>query len=314
MRTGDHVVQFYEHESELTDSVGRYLSDAVQAGAVAIVIATEAHRRAFAAELQLAGIDPAPACREGTLILLDAATTLASFMPEGRIDSVAFRAVVGSIVRRAGASGRPVRAYGEMVALLWDAGDVLGAIELEKLWNELGRELAFALLCGYHLDVCPGGRARGGVAGGLPSSLLGGARATRATILLRGIQRASPRSPPISPPSGNAPRLARHFVADALGRWGHANGVLDDAQLLVTELATNAVVHARSAVLGRGPPRRVRGPRLSPRRQSRQAEAPRGQPDSTFLAHGLRLVAALSADWGVDVTEDGKTVWAQLQR
>jgi len=46
--------------------------------------------------------------------------------------------------------GREVRAYGEMVALLWDAGDVLGAIELEKLWNELARDLNFSLWCAHH--------------------------------------------------------------------------------------------------------------------------------------------------------------------
>ena len=52
-------------------------------------------------------------------------------------------------MRRAAATGRPVRAYGEMVALLWEHGDVLAAIELEELWNDLGRELDFSLLCAY---------------------------------------------------------------------------------------------------------------------------------------------------------------------
>ena len=154
--TGDHVVHFYEHESELAETVGRYLIDAAQAGAVAIGIATEAHRHALVAELDAAGVDPAKGFRDGTLILLDAAATMASFMPEGRIDRDEFRQVIGSLVRQAGETGRPVRAYGEMVALLWDAGDVLAAIELEKLWNELGRELQFSLLCGYHSESVQG--------------------------------------------------------------------------------------------------------------------------------------------------------------
>jgi hypothetical protein len=46
---GEHVVQFYEDEPELARTVGRYVSETVQAGAAAIVIATEPHRRAFAA-------------------------------------------------------------------------------------------------------------------------------------------------------------------------------------------------------------------------------------------------------------------------
>ena len=70
-------------------------------------------------------------------------------MPDGRIDPKAFRRVIGSLLERAAAAGRPVRAYGEMVALLWEAGDVLAAIELEELWNDIARDHDFGLLCGY---------------------------------------------------------------------------------------------------------------------------------------------------------------------
>jgi hypothetical protein len=44
------------------------------------------------------------------------------------VDTDAFDEVVGGLVREASASGRPVRAYGEMVAVLWAAGDVAAAI------------------------------------------------------------------------------------------------------------------------------------------------------------------------------------------
>ena len=39
--------------------------------------------------------------------------------------------------------------YGEIVALLWAAGHVNAALELEGFWNELGREIPFSLYCGY---------------------------------------------------------------------------------------------------------------------------------------------------------------------
>ena len=54
---GEHVVQFYEDDSQLAQTVGGYLTAALEDGAVAIVIATEAHRRLFAAELEAAGVD-----------------------------------------------------------------------------------------------------------------------------------------------------------------------------------------------------------------------------------------------------------------
>jgi hypothetical protein len=82
---GEHVVRFYEDDRELARLVGRYLR-AVGAGSVAIVVATEAHRRAIVAELQAAGIDTTECARGGTLVLLDARATLARFMPQGRLD------------------------------------------------------------------------------------------------------------------------------------------------------------------------------------------------------------------------------------
>jgi anti-sigma regulatory factor (Ser/Thr protein kinase) len=45
--SGEHVVHFYEHDTELVAAVGTALTHAAQAGEVALVIATEAHRRAF---------------------------------------------------------------------------------------------------------------------------------------------------------------------------------------------------------------------------------------------------------------------------
>ena len=81
VRSGEHAVHFYEHDAELAKTVGRYLADAIDAGGSAVMIATETHRQAFEAELEAAGIDLAQAVADDTLVSLDAAQTLASFMP-----------------------------------------------------------------------------------------------------------------------------------------------------------------------------------------------------------------------------------------
>ena len=117
---GEHVVQFYE-EPELARTVGRYVSDTVQAGAAAIVIATDTHRRAFEAELEAAGIDVTSCLLDGTLILLDAAGTLREFMGNGRVDHEWFRRVIGSVVRQAGQTG------GASPRLWRDGGTALGS-------------------------------------------------------------------------------------------------------------------------------------------------------------------------------------------
>lgn len=310
--SGDHVVEFYEEDAELARTVGAYLTDAAQAGAVAIVVATEDHRRAFQAELTAAGLDAADACGDGRLVLLDAAEMLARFMPEGRIDGDAFHRVIGAVVRKAAESGRPIRVYGEMVALLWEAGDVLAAIELERLWNDLGRELEFGLLCAYHSEAVSGSEHADALQQicHLHSAVWHEPRRDHLNT------RAHPPAPAEVcgqfPATYNAPHDARHFVSEALSRWEGCDALLADAQLVVTELATNAVVHARSpfSVVARS---EHSGVRISVHDASSVAPTLRDRGLMAASGRGLRLVAAIAADWGVEITADGKTVWAQLR-
>jgi anti-sigma regulatory factor (Ser/Thr protein kinase) len=297
--TGEHVVQFYDHESDLARAVGAYLAQAVRAGDASIVIATPSHRAAFHEELAAAGLTPDEA-RSDAIVWLDAAETMARFMPDGRIDPETFRNVVGGLVRRAGQGGaaqggRPLRAYGEMVALLWDAGDVLAAIELEKLWNELAREYDFSLWCAYHghslavhqhadelHDVCC-----------LHTCVIEEATARFAA-------------------GADAPLAARRFASSVLTRRPYEARIeLADARLVVSELATNAVIHAGTpfAVSIRFTGSAVR---ISVRDgDSTQPVLRNGGPVS-LSGRGLHLVAAMAQAWGVDAGPDGKTVWAEL--
>src|SRR5579864_5992087 len=144
----EHVVKFYADDRDLTSVVVAYLGAALVAGEAVIVIAAPRHREAFRTGLASIGVDIEAAARDDRLYPVDAEETLSRIMVGGAPDPVAFDAVVGSLVRRAGAT-RGVRAYGEMVALLWDAGNVVGAIDLERLWNRLQQETSFSLLCAY---------------------------------------------------------------------------------------------------------------------------------------------------------------------
>jgi anti-sigma regulatory factor (Ser/Thr protein kinase) len=292
---GDHVVQFYERDAELAASVGAYLADALRSGAVAIVIADEAHRLTFDLQLRRAGLDVARALADGTLVPLDATATLTRLMRHGRVDRDAFRRVVGGEVAAALATGKPVRAYGEMVGLLWDDGNVPAAIELEALWGELQEELEFSLWCAYHSSSAMDSERTGALeeVRGLHSAVVSGR-----------LSRDFPAEP-------DSARAARRFVADTLAGWGVADEVSYDAQLVLSELATNAIVHARcpfSVTVG-SEDSRVRlevrdDSRAQPTLRPRQLAAPSGR--------GLQVVAALAREWGVERAVAGKTVWAEL--
>ncbi|MDB6163557.1 MAG: hypothetical protein JWL98_989, partial [Xanthomonadaceae bacterium] len=85
----------------------------------------------------------------GTYIALDAASTLSSFMVDGWPDEQRFFDVIGAVVAQAKQGGRTVRAFGEMVALLWAQGHNGATVRLEHLWNELIHEQSLALFCAY---------------------------------------------------------------------------------------------------------------------------------------------------------------------
>lgn len=101
---------------------------------------------------------------------------------------------------------------------------------------------------------------------------------------------------------------ARRFVRGELEAWG-APDLVDSAALATSELVTNAVLHAGTAV--RVSARAEAGcisvavgdedPQHAPRRDDGGLMAPSGR--------GIHLVELLASSWGVEVRESSKVVW-----
>jgi hypothetical protein len=152
----EHLLQLYgSDERRLTTNVGHYLSEGLKLGNGLLVIATKTHNEIFAAKMILADADPIAAVQDGRLVFLDAAETLARFMVRGQPDWAAFENIIGSAIGRLQA--RPdqtgLRAYGELVGLLWNAGRYSAANRLEIFWNKLLNSNHFNLYCAYPIDV-----------------------------------------------------------------------------------------------------------------------------------------------------------------
>ena len=155
MADTDHFVQFYDSDDYLADSIAGYAAAALRAGDAAIIIATAAHRSLVHNKLTTAGLDVARHVASGQYVSLDAAATLDRFMRDGDIDPTRFHAVIGSAMADLMRRHKRVRAFGEMVAVLWDQGNRDAAYDLEHRWNDLQREHAFCLFCAYPLRSFP---------------------------------------------------------------------------------------------------------------------------------------------------------------
>lgn len=114
-------------------------------------------------------------------------------------------------------------------------------------------------------------------------------------------------------PTAGSVRLARRRAVRLVGEWGWA-GLAGTAGLLVSELATNALLHgclrdrlfrvrlqltASTLRIEVSDPRGERLPRL------------RLPEDDECFGRGLLIVAELADRWGIEPRTVGKTVWAE---
>jgi anti-sigma regulatory factor (Ser/Thr protein kinase) len=122
----------------------------------------------------------------------------------------------------------------------------------------------------------------------------------------------TPAADAVFAPGVHAPADARHFLAGVICP-SHNAGVLHDAELLVSELVTNAVRHGT-------PPIRLQvecdeGHDMVVRVTDANPEPPRRlRPDAADESgRGMELVDIVSDDWGVELLPDGKQVWFRLK-
>ena len=109
---------------------------------------------------------------------------------------------------------------------------------------------------------------------------------------------------------------ARALAAGALLAWACPAPVVEDAVTVISELVTNAVVHAAPPVrlrLALADPPEGRTVRIEVSDGSPRPPQVRAPSTSAPGGRGLRIVAALTTRHGVLPTAGGKTVWAELR-
>jgi hypothetical protein len=294
----------YADDLAISQELVRFVEDGLVLGESTVVVANGAHRASLAA----GRADQPPIGDNDFLLVADAAETLETFMVEGVPDPALFEASVGGLVERAALGGRTVRVFGEMVAVLWAAGNVPGALALEALWNEMASDRQFFLLCAYP-EVLLDGASLDAVNAmcdrhsdisllGYQDQLAAATTATRSHL-----QR-------LLIPVPGAVSAARQIVKRTLVDWELPH-LVQNCELLVSALATNALVQAESAfrmTLSRD----SAALRITVEDAVPCLPTPNAGPDD-FGRGGQARIETVASDWGCDVTPDGKTVWAELR-
>jgi len=148
--SGKHVVQIYDSREMLIDSLEGFARSGLNAGESVIIIARAEVHSELRERLETLGFNTSQLRAESTLILLNAYDVLASFMVDGLPDPELFKAKIQTVFKRAtGSDNRGVRAYGEMVTLLWQDNNRPATLALERLWNDFCAENPLTLFCAY---------------------------------------------------------------------------------------------------------------------------------------------------------------------
>ena len=150
----DHLVQFYDVDDDLlVKKVGRYLFEGWKAGQGLLVVAEPERNVAIAEQLGALGMNTVAAAALGRLVFLDAAESLAQLTSQGPPDQIRFDALIGGAVRDLKTRHPRLRAYGEMVGVLWRRGQSAAAEKIEEFWNRTMQASAVSLFCAYPIDV-----------------------------------------------------------------------------------------------------------------------------------------------------------------
>lgn len=117
----------------------------------------------------------------------------------------------------------------------------------------------------------------------------------------------------VLPREPGSARRARHLLLDALAAAGEDPGPRSGiGELLVSELATNAVRYGQGEDFRVEVDLRAGALRVEVHDHSRTVPAPRHTSPVELGGRGLRLVDTLASTWGAETTADGKVVWFTL--
>jgi hypothetical protein len=144
----DHVIQIYDTDQKFIQILSQFVLGGLIAGDGVTVIATPQHLDALKIKLSLSGINTDDYLNTQYYPLV-AHETLQKFMVNDLPDERLFNEIISRLISKVRGNKRKVRAFGEMVAVLWALGNREATVRLERLWNNFCENELFCLFCAY---------------------------------------------------------------------------------------------------------------------------------------------------------------------
>jgi hypothetical protein len=144
----DHVIQIYENDQKFIQVLSQFVHGGLVAGDGVIVIATPQHLKEVQSKLAQSGISIEDYLHSQYFPMV-AHEILDQFMVDGLPDERLFNQIISGFISKVRGNKRKVRAFGEMVAVLWKEGNRSATVKLEQLWNKFCENEVFCLFCAY---------------------------------------------------------------------------------------------------------------------------------------------------------------------
>jgi anti-sigma regulatory factor (Ser/Thr protein kinase) len=293
-------VLVYQHDAQLIEVGGRYIAGALDDGGAAVAFATAQHLRDLEAWVALCGTDLARAARDGRYLSLPIEK-----LPARGAEAAALDELLVRTLEQIPDTAEPVCVFGEVSPALRERLQRSPGTSVLSIGTALRAKRPVSLLCARHEDMtadpeCAENTSANGAALVQPPAFPAPANGSVSSVV----------SSAVLPPAPAACGFARRLVRAACESETGAD-TIDTAVLVVSELAGNAVRHARSTFTAEVSFRNG-SVRLAVTDARPLPEDWKGFPIAR--EHGLGLVAALAEDWSIEPLEGGKMVWADVPR
>ena len=150
-----HVLQIYENEESFLNMLEGFAAGGLTVDDCVVIIATPAHLLELEQRLRSHGLNMDALSATGQYVALNAEEVLTRFMVNEWPDYSLFMDAINDVFQKLPRQNRQVRAFGEMVVLLWEKGNSGATVMLEHLWNAYSEKESFSLFCAYPKSAFP---------------------------------------------------------------------------------------------------------------------------------------------------------------